>query len=225
MSEFSLDLLGAVFDWDGIIIDSAAQHEEAWAVLAEEFGKPLSDDFFRSTFGMRNEQIIPDFTPWAEPGEDGKIAEIALHKEAVYRDIVRRDGIEPLPGVVPLLDALNAAGVPCSVGSSTPLKNIETIIEVIGLSSHFQAISGAEDVTRGKPAPDIFITAAEKVQRRPEHCIVFEDAHVGIAAGKAAGSKVIAVATTHPLEDLGEAHHAVQSLTDVSIELMMQLMR
>lgn len=225
MPEFSLDLLGAVFDWDGIIIDSAAQHEEAWAVLAEELGKPLAEDFFRSTFGMRNEQIIPDFTPWAEPGEHAKIAELALQKEAVYRDIVRRDGIAPLPGVVTLLKALNAAGVPCSVGSSTPLKNIETIIEVIGLSDQFQAISGAEDVTRGKPAPDIFITAAGKVGRKPEHCIVFEDAHVGIAAGKAAGSKVIAVATTHPLEELGEADHAVQSLTEVSLNSMMTLMR
>ena len=63
MPKTSLDLLGAVFDWDGIIIDSAEQHREAWAILAKELGKPLSDDFFRKTFGMRNEQIIPDFTP------------------------------------------------------------------------------------------------------------------------------------------------------------------
>ncbi|MDA0812511.1 MAG: HAD family phosphatase [Verrucomicrobia bacterium] len=220
----TLDLLGAVFDWDGIIIDSAEQHREAWAIMAEELRKPLAANFFKLTFGMRNEQIIPEFTPWAEPGEHAKIAELADRKEALYREVVRRDGIAPLDGVVEFLEALNAAGVPCSVGSSTPLKNIETIIEVIGLGHRFQAISGAEDVTRGKPAPDIFITAAGKVNRLPEHCIVFEDAHVGIAAGKAAGSKVIAVATTHPLEALGEADLAVKSLAEVTIDRMLDLL-
>ena len=223
MPKISLDLLGAVFDWDGVIIDSHDQHEEAWAVVADELGQPLPEGFFRSTFGMRNEQIIPDFTPWAEPGEHAKIAEIADRKEAAYREIVRRSGIAPLKGVVTLLEALNTAGVPCSVGSSTPLKNIEAIIEIIGLADRFQAISGAEDVTQGKPAPDIFITAAGKVERLPTHCVVFEDAHVGIAAGKAAGSKVIAVATTNPLEDLDEADLAVPSLVDVSLEKMLEL--
>ena len=124
MPRISLEQLGAVFDWDGVIIDSHDQHEEAWAVLADEIGKALPEGFFRSTFGMRNEQIIPDFTPWAKPGEHAKIAEIADRKEAVYREIVRRSGIEPLQGVKALLETLNTAGVPCSVGSSTPLKKV-----------------------------------------------------------------------------------------------------
>ena len=219
----NIDMLGAVFDWDGVIIDSHDQHEESWDVLARELGQPLPDGFFSKTFGMRNEQIIPEFTAWAQPGEHEKIAELGARKEELYRELVRRDGIEPLEGVVALLNALNAAGVPCSVGSSTPLKNIETIMDVIGFGEKFQAISGAEDVTRGKPAPDIFITAARKVDRKPEHCVVFEDAHVGIAAGKAARSKVIAVATTHPLESLGEADLAVQSLAEVSLDAIQGL--
>lgn len=223
--EVTLAMLGAVFDWDGVIIDSHDQHEESWELLARELGQPLPDGFFQRTFGMRNEQIIPEFTFWANEGDHARIRQLGDRKEELYREIVKRDGIEPLAGVVDLLEALNAAGIPCSVGSSTPLKNIETIMQVIGLADRFQAVSGAEDVTRGKPSPDIFLTAARKVGRRPEHCVVFEDAHVGIAAGKAAGAKVVAVATTHPLESLGEADLAVQSLAEVSVDLLWNLVR
>ena len=217
------ETLGAVFDWDGVIIDSSRQHEESWELLAEELGTPLPAGFFKATFGMRNVQIIPEFTDWTTAEETEKIAEIGERKEELYRNILRRDGIEPLPGVVRLLNDLNAAGVPCSVGSSTPLKNIETIIDFIGCAGNFQAISAAEDVVRGKPAPDIFLKAAEKIGRDPRHCIVFEDAYVGIDAARSAGSTVIAVATTNPLEALCKAHHAVASLEDVGVETMLRV--
>lgn len=215
--------LGAIFDWDGVIIDSHNQHSESWAILAKELDIPLGEGFFKATFGMRNDKIIPEFTDWAEPHEERKIAELGDRKEALYRELIRRDGIEPLPGVVALLSELNSAGVPCSVGSSTPHENIRTIMEVTGLENQFQAVTAAEDVSRGKPAPDVFLKAADKVERNPSNCVVFEDAHVGIQAGNAAGAKTIAVSTTHPIDTFHDATLAVESLEHVSLEVMLEL--
>ena len=154
-----------------------------------------------------------------------RIAELADRKEELYRELVKRDGIEPLPGVVALLESLSGAGIPCSVGSSTPRANIDAIMDVIGLGERFQAITAAEDVTEGKPDPQVFLKAAEKVGAAPGESVVFEDAHVGIEARLAAGMKVIAVATTHPIESLGDADLAVASLEEVDSVTLESLLR
>ena len=97
-------------------------------------------------------------------------------------------------------------------------KNIETVIELIGLSNHFNAITAAEDVSKGKPDPEVFLKAAEKINIDPDNCIVIEDAHVGIDAGLAANMNVVAVATTHQIDQLNKAHLAVESLEQIDIE-------
>jgi beta-phosphoglucomutase-like phosphatase (HAD superfamily) len=106
-------------------------------------------------------------------------------------------------------------GVRCAVASSTHRENIETIFDVIGVRPFFDAVVTAEDVSHGKPDPEVFVKSAERIGCPPGRCVVFEDAHVGIEAGLAAGAKVIAVATTNPLESLGEADLAVASLEDI----------
>ena len=215
----------AIFDWDGVIIDSHDQHAESWEMLAAEQGSALPEDFFKQSFGMRNESIFPKFfSSWVAADDHERIAHLAARKEELYRELVRRDGIAPLPGVVDLLESLATAGFACSVGSSTPRANIDAIMEVIGLSDRFQAITAAEDVTEGKPDPQVFLKAAEKVGGIPADSVVFEDAHVGIEAGLAAGMKVIAVATTHPIESLGDAHLAVPSLEDVTAQTLIDLL-
>lgn len=203
---------GALFDWDGVIIDSSAQHEASWQRLAEEIGKPLPPDHFVRGFGMKNQAIIPQILRWTE--DPGEIDAFSLRKESLYRDIIRAEGIRPLPGVIDLLGILDERGVPCAVASSTHRENIEVVFDAIGVRSFFRAVVSAEDVGRGKPDPEVFLKSAEKIDRRPGDCIVFEDALVGIEAGLAAGAKVVAVATTNPLEALGQAHLAVRSLSD-----------
>ena len=212
-------LHGALFDWDGVIIDSSHAHEQAWEQLAAELGRPLQPGFFRSTFGMRNDRIIPGYSGWAGPGDTARIRELGLRKEALYREIIRRDGILPLPGVVTLLTALHRAGIPCSVGSSTDRANIDLIMEITGLAPWFAAITAAEDVQRGKPDPQVFVKAAEKIARDPRNCVVFEDAHVGIEAALAAGARAIAVCTTHPADSFASsgAHRIVRTLEEIDV--------
>jgi beta-phosphoglucomutase family hydrolase len=213
---------GALFDWDGVVIDSSDQHERSWEMLAAEIGKPLPADHFVRGFGMKNQVIIPDILKWS--GDPAEIHRFSLRKEELYREIIAREGITPLPGVVDLLQMLNEHGVPCSVGSSTHRENIEVIFEAIGVRDLFQAVVTAEDVSHGKPHPEVFLKGAEKVGREPANCVVFEDAHVGIEAGLAAGCKVIAVATTNPLDQLGQATLAVESLEAVTWDVFRSIL-
>jgi beta-phosphoglucomutase family hydrolase len=222
MIESSISDIGYIFDWDGVVIDSHAQHEESWQVLFEELGRPMPEGFFKRTFGMRNQQIIPMSFDFVREDDQAEIARLGDRKEVLYREILGRNGIEPLPGVVSLLREIKSLGAPAVVGSSTPRKNIETVMKMAGLDDLFDAVVSAEDVTMGKPDPQVFLKCAEKIGRSPGRCIVFEDAHVGIEAGKRAGMKVVAVATTHPIETLTQADVALPDLSGVSVNSLIR---
>ena len=216
MSSVTIATLGVLFDWDGVIIDSSAQHEESWERLAEEERRELPADHFKRGFGMKNEKIIPELLAWSQ--DLAEVRRLSLRKEALYREIVRERGIEALPGVAEFLRRLREAGVPFSVGSSTHRENIDTILDVLGFNGWFSGIVTSEDVKLGKPHPDVFLKAAEKIGRRPEHCVVFEDAFVGIEAARAGGMKVVGVATTHPLGNLtGKVDRVVQRLDELAV--------
>lgn len=222
MSEHSL---AVIFDWDGVIIDSEDFHHRTWKLLSEEEGLILPPGAFELSFGMRNEQIIPNIFKWAQAEDTSRIQMLADRKEALYRKLVRQEGIEPLPGVRELLDALEAAGIPAAVGSSTPRANIDAVMEVIGVTAKFQAIVAAADVRQGKPHPEVFLTAAKRLGRPPECCVVIEDAHVGIEAARAGGFPVLAVATTHPIESLSAADECHAGLTTVTVESLRALIK
>ena len=218
----NLSGVGAVFDLDGVLIDSHDQHRDAWFLLADELGFPLTDALFKESFGMRNEQVIPQVFGWAKSEEKERIAELGDRKEVFYRQVLRSGGIAPLPGVVEFLESLDAVSIPCVVGSSTSRKNIEVCLEMTGLNRLFgERYVGAENVTRGKPEPDVFLEAARRIEREPARCFVIEDAHVGIRAGRRAGMRTLAVTTTHPAETFvedAEPDLIVDSLAGVGLD-------
>ncbi len=214
--------LGILFDWDGVIIDSSRQHESSWERLAAEQNAPLPADHFVRGFGRKNELIIPEILDWTKDPKE--IHRLSLRKEALYREIVVESGLEALPGVHVFLQRLRDAGVPACVGSSTHRLNIDTILKVMGFEGFFDGIVTAEDVTEGKPHPDVFLKAAATIERQPGKCIVFEDALAGIEAGKAAGAKVIGVATTHPAKTLAPlVDRVVHQLDELSLEDLVDL--
>jgi beta-phosphoglucomutase len=206
--------IGAIFDWDGVLIDSSSHHEESWRLLAAEQSKVLPEGFFKATFGMKNEEIIPRFLGWAE--DTDAVRTLSLRKEELYRDVVREQGIEPLPGVQAWLQELKQREVPCIIASSTHRENIRLSLDLLGLSGMFVDMVTSEDVTLGKPHPQVFLKAAEVISMPPAQCIVFEDAHVGIEAARAAGMAVVALSTTHPAESLRDADLIVASLAELS---------
>jgi len=186
----------AIFDWDGVILDSSRHHEESWERLAKEEGKILPEGHFLRGFGRRNVEIMRDLLQWSDDLQE--IQRLSLRKEELYREVVEDWGIQSLPGVRTWLERLEQAGIPCAIGSSTEQKNVQLGLRLLGLESFFQTAVTAEHVQRGKPAPDVFLQAAEKVGIDPRRCVVFEDAPSGVAAARAAGMKVVGVTTTHP---------------------------
>lgn len=210
MSDFA-----AIFDWDGVVIDSSEKHEKSWELLAAETGLPLPADHFKRGFGRKNQIIIPEILNWSH--DPAEIERLAGRKEELYRQLVRDGGVKILPGARELLGALKTAGVACAIGSSTPRANLEAIFAFTGLNEFFDAVVSAEDVIHGKPAPDVFLKAAALLDMAPAQCVVFEDALFGIEAAQRAGMKVVAVATTNPIDLLLHADRAVTSLEEVTV--------
>jgi beta-phosphoglucomutase family hydrolase len=213
--------VGAIFDWDGVLIDSSAHHEAAWERLAKERGLPLPEGHFKRGFGMKNEVVIPKVLQWGDQPE--LVQELSLRKEALYREIILERGISTLPGAREWLEQLHENGIPCAIGSSTHRLNIEVSLQVLGLKDFFASIVSAEDVSHGKPDPEVFLVAASRIDRPPAKCVVFEDAIVGIEAAHRGGMKAVAVASTNPFEALKNADIVVHRLDELSIPQLEKL--
>jgi beta-phosphoglucomutase len=212
--------LGAIFDMDGVLVDSSACHYQAWSRLGAELGVPHPREVFERTFGMHNRQILPIWL-----GKDlppAELERLSARKEAFYREAAA-DSVAPLPGVVPLIVALSDSGFALAVGSSGPLANVELILEVLGVRPRFTALATGDDVEHGKPHPEVFLKAAERLELPPAQCAVIEDAPQGIEAGLAAGARVVAVASTRPAAELKRAHLVVNALTELEPAVLRRL--
>ena len=212
-----------IWDVDGVLIDSGEQHRRAWEQLAREEGLLYSDAAFWATFGMRNADIFPRMFGVSGPPE--RIIALGDRKEAIYRALLAQDAA-PLPGAKELLAALHAAGYRQALGSSAPPANLEAIISLLGIASFLNAIVSGEQVARGKPAPDIFLTAAERLNIPPTRCLVIEDAPAGVAAAHAGGMRCLAVrrAGQPDAPGLDAADALVDSLTEASVALVDRLL-
>jgi len=205
----------AVFDWDGVILDSSRHHEESWERLAKETGKLLPPGHFRRGFGRRNIEIMRDLLGWSQDLQE--IDRLSRRKEELYREVVEAWGIDPLPGVRPWLERLAERGIPCGIGSSTEEKNVRLGLRKLGLDKFFRTAVTAEQVQRGKPAPDVFLEVSRRLGVAPSRCVVFEDAPAGVEAGRAAGMRVVGVTTTHPGGHLEGVFREVGRLDELSV--------
>ncbi len=196
----SLPQFAVIWDVDGTLVDTAELHYQAWCVLAREIDQPFTRADFTGTFGWRNPEIIPKL--WGIH-DDAVVTELGKRKEDYYRDEAKK-GVALLPGVRALMEALSAAGFAQAIGSSAPRNNIDLILEMTKVSIHVGAIVSMEDTRRGKPDPEVFLLAAQRLGVEPARCVVIEDAPVGVQAAKAGGMRVVAVtcAGHHPDEKL-----------------------
>jgi beta-phosphoglucomutase len=210
-------LEAVIFDVDGVLVDSYRPHYRSWRQLASEHGFSLTEEQFTETFGRTSRDIIRRF--WAgEAPDDRRIRELDDRKEALYRRIVSED-FPAMDGAVALLEALHAAGVRIAVGSSGPPENVELVLDKLGRRELIGAVVTGMDVTRGKPDPQVFLIAAERLGIPPEACVVVEDAPDGIRAAKAAGMAAVALISTGRTEDAFrevEPDLAVRSLRELS---------
>jgi beta-phosphoglucomutase len=184
---------GVIFDMDGVLVDSAAAHRRAWQTLGDEIGVPFTEAMFRRTFGQRNASIVP---AWLGPITADRFAVLDARKESLYRDLVRQGLVRVYARVPDLLYDLRAVGARVAIASSGPRANVDLLIDVIGARAAVDATVAAEDVRHGKPDPEAFVQAAQRLGIVPPHCVVVEDSVHGIEGAKRAGMCAVAVLTS-----------------------------
>ena len=180
-----------LWDMDGTLIDSEEFHWIAWRDTMAREGITITRRQFLSSFGQRNDSILPQWLGTTASPE--RIDKIANAKEELYRQLIRKHGISPLPGVERWLRRLHNQGWLQAIASAAPRANVEAILEALSATQVFQGIVSAEDVERGKPDPEVYLLAASRVGVSPDRCIVVEDAAAGIEGARSAGMKSIGV--------------------------------
>lgn len=191
----------ALFDMDGTLVDNTLAHMRAFEIFCARYGVTGWKEKFSQAFGMGNDDIMRLIMP-AELIRERGLASLAEEKEAIYREIYAPE-IRPVKGLVPLLESLRAAGVRCAVGSSGCRANVDFVLEKCRIGEFFDVRISGDRVTRCKPDPEIYLTAAAALGMAPADCVVFEDAKAGIESARRAGvGRVVALATTLPREVL-----------------------
>ena len=198
-----------LWDLDGTLVDSAEFHWLSWRDTMAAEGVSLTYQQFLDTFGQKNDRILPG---WLGSGADAaRIRRVGDAKEAEYRRLASVHGLRPLPGASSWVRRLRAQGWQQAVASSAPGENVGVMLRALALDGMFEAIVSAEDVTRGKPDPQVFLAAAERLGVPRDRCIVVEDAGVGVQAARSAGMRCIGVSRAVVLD----ADIAVSSLLEL----------
>jgi beta-phosphoglucomutase family hydrolase len=210
----ALEKRAFIFDMDGTIVDNMAFHTRSWITFFEQRGMSLdAEEFFRATAGRQGKEIIR-----AHMGEhlnDDEVLALNLEKELVYRELYGPHR-KTVGGFDALIARAREQGIALAVATSAPTANIEFTLDGLDLRRHFDVVVGAADVARGKPNPDGFLLAAERCGVAPEHCIVFEDAPLGVEAARRAGMRCVVLTTTLPAEAFAEFDNVIQIASDFS---------
>lgn len=185
-----------LWDLDGTLVDSEEYHWRAWRDTMAAEGVRLTREQFLASFGQRNDSILREWL--GQQATPEAIQRIGDAKEACYRRLVRELGLAPAPGAAEWVRRLHMENWAQAVASSAPRLNVETVLEVTGLAPYFGATVAAEDVRRGKPDPEVFLTAAERLGVPPERCVVVEDAPAGIEAARRAGMRTVGLSRGSP---------------------------
>ncbi len=199
-----------LWDLDGTLVDSEESHWLSWRDTLAAEGVSVTYEQFLDSFGQKNDRILRGWL--GADADPTRIQRIGDAKEEEYRRLARERGLTPLPGAREWAERLHERGWKQAIASSAPRANVEVMLGVLGLSGDFDAIVSAEDVTAGKPDPQVFLKAAERVGVPPHRCIVVEDAAAGVEAARRAGMRSIGVSRTAVLD----ADVFVRSLADLA---------
>ncbi|MDR9366790.1 MAG: HAD family phosphatase [Balneolaceae bacterium] len=213
--------LAALFDMDGVIVHTNPYHKKAFKIFLDKHDISISDQELKDhVYGRTNAEIFPyifkdKYTP--EKGE-----EWANEKEAIFRDLYKKD-VEPVPGLIGFLDELQRREIKAAVGTSAPIENLNFIMDSLDLRHYFDAFLHSADVSEGKPNPEIYLKAADRLEIDPKFCVVFEDSVAGVKAGLNAGMKVVGVATTHTPDEFNGAHLVIEDFEGLTMEQLFSL--
>ena len=192
--------IGLLFDMDGVIVDNHLYHYQTWEIICKKYGKPLSAESYKQNLNGRTLNEVVQFI-FDQEMPLPKVREIGEEKEALYRELYKPH-LKPTSGLIEFLDKCKSASIPMVVGTSAPMANVIFTLDGLGIRDYFVDVLDERAVTIGKPHPEIYQKCTKAIGLPNSACVVFEDALSGIKAGRAAGSKVVALATSHTREEL-----------------------
>lgn len=215
---------GVIFDMDGVLLDNLEYHLEAFRLFGEEQGRSLTRKAIQAEFGRKNWDMLEALLNRRLEKEEAE--RLADRKEELYRQLIRSELLEVVvEGLPEFLEALEKKGLPMAVATSGPLENVDMVFDGLGIRTKFSAIVTGDQVQHGKPHPEAFLTAAALLNVAAEDCAVFEDSVSGIKAGLSAGSKCVAVATTHEADELSalSPHLVIRDFRDLHPDQLQDL--
>ncbi|GAB6931091.1 HAD family hydrolase [Paenibacillus sp. JCM 10914] len=203
-----------IFDMDGVIIDSEPLHFEVDIQVMNNFGSAITHEQLEQYVGMTNPEM------WKRIIDEHKLAqtveEIIEYQLRQKIDLLTAREMHPIEGIRELLDRLKAHDIPAAIASSSPPVFIKAVLNKFDLLDRFEFVVSGEEVEHGKPAPDVYLKAAELLGVAPAHCMVLEDARHGVAAAKAAGMECIGYVNPNSgNQDLSQADFIVKSISEV----------
>ncbi|GET42170.1 hypothetical protein MiSe_69840 [Microseira wollei NIES-4236] len=215
------EIRGVIFDLDGVLTDTAEYHYRTWQKLADEEGIPFNREANEALRGVaRRETLMYIIGNRQYP--ESKIQEMMDRKNRYYVESI--EDITPkdlFPGVLQLFDDLKQAGIKIAIGSAS--KNARTVVQKLGIADKVDAIADGYSVNRPKPAPDLFLFAANLLGLQPSQCVVVEDAAAGIEAALAAGMFAVGIG---PESRVGAAHVVLPGFSGVRwVDLAAKLSR
>jgi beta-phosphoglucomutase family hydrolase len=200
-----------IFDMDGTIADTMRFHDDAWEQWHADLGLPFDrKGFFSLTAGRTGPEILAELFPGKTPDELRALDEI---KEELYRELCRPH-LQPMAGLMALLDRADARGIPMAVGTAAPNGNVDFTLDGLGIRHRFHNVASPSQGFRGKPHPDLFLAAAARMGVEPEHCVVFEDAPLGVEAARRAGMRAVALLTTARPETFASFDNLIAAMPD-----------
>jgi beta-phosphoglucomutase len=206
-----LPIRALIFDMDGTIVDNMRYHDDAWEVWHRRHALPFDrPGFFRRTAGRTNPEIIAELFPALSPDE---VVARGLEKEQLYVELYRPH-VAATAGLLDLMARAEAAGVPMAVGTAAPNENIAVVLDTLGIRDRFATIVSPSQGFRGKPHPDMFLAAAERMGVDPAEVVVFEDAPLGVEAARRAGMRAVAMLTMLKAEDFAAYDNVIASVPD-----------
>jgi beta-phosphoglucomutase len=202
-----------LFDLDGVIVDTAIYHYQAWRRLANELGFDISEEFNERLKGVsRMESLDIILAHGGLTLPDEKKAELAAQKNSWYLELVgRMTSDDILPGVATFFSQVRKAGLKTALGSVS--KNAPLILERIGMTNAFDAIIDGTKISKGKPDPEVFTKGAAELEVSPTECVVFEDAVAGVEAGKRGGMFVVGLGSPDVLNQADFVAPSLENLT------------
>lgn len=202
-----------IFDMDGTMINNMAYHQKAWKQFCINHGLEMTDKEFKEKISGKKNNIIFQVVFGKELTPD-EIKKFTEEKEELYQQIYK-DDIREIEGLSNLISLLRQKGLKLAIATTAPKTNRDFGLKALGLTNAFDVILGDEDVTCGKPHPEIYLKTAEKLEVEPEECLVFEDTPVGVEAAKNAGMRVIGILTSYTEDELKQSELVVDNFDKI----------